>query len=111
MQQMFLTRWICKWDSATYNTSAHLSLSYSSTPIGKPSELFVDGQVLSSEETQGDPLAIQMYALATIPLVDQLSDIQDVNQMWYADNAFAAGSLASVRKWCDRIKLLGPAYG
>ena len=34
--------------------------------------------MLWSEETQGDPLAMPVYALATIPLVDQLSDIQDV---------------------------------
>ena len=55
----------------------------------------MDGQVLWSEEgtTQGDPLAMPMYALATIPLIDQLSSIQDVTQVWYADDASVAGSL------------------
>ena len=77
----------------------------------KPPELFVDGQGLSSEETQGDPLAMHMYALETIPLVDQLSEIQDVTQVWYADDENADGSLTSIRKWCDHIKFLGPDYG
>ena len=67
--------------------------------------------MLSSEETQGDPLAMPMYALATIPLIDRLRDIQDVTQVWYADDASAAGSLTSIRIWCDCIKILGPAYG
>ena len=77
----------------------------------KLTELFVDGHVLWSEETLGLPIAMPMYALATIPLVDQLSDIQDVPQMCYADNASSAGSLTSIRKGCDIIKFLGPAYG
>ena len=55
--------------------------------------------------------AMPIYALATIILVEQLSDIQDVTQVWYAGVASAAGSLTSIRKWCNRIKFLGPAYG
>ena len=70
-----------------------------STPVEKPTEIFVDGQVLWSEETQGNPPAMSMYALATIPFIDQLSDIQDVTQVWYANDASAAGSLTSNLKW------------
>ena len=75
----------------------------------KPTELFVDCQVLWSEETKCDPLAMPMYALATITLVDQFSDIQYVTQVWHADDAFPAVSLTSVRKWCDCIKFLDSA--
>ena len=79
----------------------------------EPTELFVDGQVLWSEEgtTHGDPLAMPMYALATIPLIDQLAGMQDIIQVWYADDASAAGSLPSIRAWWDRIESSGPAFG
>lgn len=79
----------------------------------EPTELFVDGHVLWSEEgtTQGDPLAMPMYALATIPLIDQLSSIQGISQVWYADDASAAGGLIPLRAWWDRISSTGPAFG
>ena len=79
----------------------------------EPTELFVDGQTLWSEEgtTQGDPLAMPMYALATIPLIDHLSSIQDISQVWYADDASAAGSISSLRAWWDSIRSTGPAFG
>ena len=51
-------------------------------------ELFVDGHVLFSKEgtTQVDPLAMPMYALATIPLINHLRDTPNVTQVWYADD-------------------------
>ena len=78
-------------------------------------ELFVDGIVLHSEEgtTQGpgDPLAMPMYALATIPLINQLSDPSNIIQFWSADYASAAGGLASIRIWWDKLSSMGPAFG
>jgi len=55
--------------------------------------LFILGDVLLSEEgtTQGDPLAMPFYALATIPLLQHLP--LGVVQVWYADDACAGGKL------------------
>ena len=77
------------------------------------SELFIDGQVLWSEEgtTQGDPLAMPLYALATIPLINNLSSVPETKQVWYADDASASGSLSALRSWWDKLSSCGPAFG
>lgn len=77
----------------------------------EPSQLFMDGDVILSKEgtTQGDPLAMPMYALATIPLIKRLH--QGVHQTWYADDAAGIGRLVQLRKWWDDISALGPSYG
>ena len=76
-----------------------------------PTELFVDGDVLLSQEgtTQGDPLAMPMYALATIPLIKRLDG--NCMQVWYADDAAAAGKIAALRDWWDRLTTSGPGFG
>ena len=79
-----------------------------------PSELFVDGDVLLSQEgtTQGNPLVMLMYAVATIPLIRKLKDsVNEVYLMWYADNASGAGKLHELREWWDQINIAGPNFG
>ena len=77
----------------------------------EPSILYIDGERLYSQEgtTQGDPLSMPVYALATLPLINQLP--QSVRQVWYADDATAVGSVANLRDWWDSIKVLGPKFG
>ena len=55
--------------------------------------LFVGGGVLYSNEgtTQGDPLAMPFYALATIPLLQRL--LKSVIHTWYMDDASACADL------------------
>ena len=79
----------------------------------EPTELFVDGITLISEEgtTQGDPLAMPFYALATVPLINRLDVVEDLKQVWYADDASASGSIASVHAWWDQLSNVGPAFG
>ena len=76
-----------------------------------PTELFIDGEVIFSREgtTQGDPLAMPMYAIATIPLISRLP--ASVTQMWYADDAAALGTVGELRNWWDNLTNLGPGFG
>lgn len=47
--------------------------------------------------TQGDPLVMPMYSLATIPLMECLNIALNLKQVWYTDDATASGSLSSLR--------------
>ena len=52
-------------------------------------ELFVDGTFHSREGAiQGDPLAMPMYAIAILPLVE-----------WCADDTMAIGHITALRSW------------
>ena len=76
-----------------------------------PTDLFVDGDTLQSQEgtTQGDPLAMPMYVLATIPLIKKLKGSS--KQIWYADDATTAGKIADLRAWWDLLISEGPDFG
>ena len=75
------------------------------------SQLFVDGQCILSKEgtTQGDPLAMAMYAIGTQPLIRRLDGI--AKQVWYADDSAAGSSLERLRRWWDLLVRIGPLYG
>ena len=81
-----------------------------------PARLFVSGGwELSSEEgtTQGCPLAMVMYAIALMPLLDKLRPEAlgiKFTQAWYADDAANAARLQALRI-LDKLCKLGPAYG
>ena len=61
---------------------------------------------------QGDPLAMAMYALAVTPLIQAFRHFQpDIFQVWYADDATAAGNLQSLFQWWKHIPHLGLRYG
>ena len=79
---------------------------------GSSSNLFVGGECLLSREgtTQGDPLAMGMYAVGIIPLIRELQG-NGGKQLWYADDASDAGSLKQIRSWWDVLRTRGPSYG
>ena len=74
--------------------------------------LFIDGDTLFSHEgtTQGDPFAMAMYAIATVPLIEKLQST-NTKQVWYADNATAGGTLLNLKAWWTMLSSSGPSYG
>ena len=75
-------------------------------------QLFVGHEVILSREgtTQGDPLAMAFFALATVPLIEAIA-VENVTQAWFADDAGSGGRLQRLRQWWDKIIELGPKYG
>ena len=59
------------------------------------------GEIASREDTtQGDPLAMAMYALAITPLIKRLKEqVPTASQVWFADDSSAAGRLVALRNW------------
>ena len=57
---------------------------------------------------------MDMYAIATRPLIDKLAAIceEDIlKQGWYADDSISGGSLDGIEKWFKHLCILGPDYG
>eukprot|EP00794_Sanderia_malayensis_P005044 gene5044-biopygen4106 len=84
-----------------------------------PSRLFVLGgfEISSCEgTTQGDPLAMPMYAIGIVPLLDLIAEncVNDDNiikHAAFADDLGGAGKLHVVRSWWNRIVEFGPKLG
>ncbi len=74
--------------------------------------LFVAGDVIHSREgtTQGDPLAMAMFAIAIRPLIDRLA-IAKALQVWFADDAAGGGTVLALRRWWDLLLKHGPSFG
>ena len=80
-----------------------------------PARLFITGggEIKSLEgTTQGDPLAMQFYALGMNPLTLFLSThVHEVKQVWLADDATGAGKLEKLKLWWDLVIQEGVKYG
>ena len=84
-----------------------------------PTRLFISGGTeLKSTEgtTQGDPVAMFVYAIATIPLiVKTVRNMEESNEnakaAGYADDLFGAGSIQGLKQLWQYIKSEGPKYG
>ena len=62
--------------------------------------LFVTGgkELVSAEgTTQGDPLAMCLYALSLQPLISRLQAVTQAKQCWFADDATGCGSIQSIK--------------
>ena len=80
-----------------------------------PVRLFItgSGEISSTEgTTQGDPLAMAMYAITIKPLITKLKEsCPDVKQAWYADDATGASTCSNLRSWWDELSRFGPLFG
>ena len=85
---------------ALQNSYCHPSHLY----IGKPTILSQVGT------TQGDPLAMAMYGIATLPLISRLHNAS-LTQKWYADDGSVVGKLKDIRALFNKLTQLGPKYG
>ena len=76
-------------------------------------QLFIGGKTLLLREgtTQGDPLAMAMYAIATVPFIHRLQ--QQVRRVWFSDDATAGGKLLHMymHDWWDELVSHGESYG
>ena len=63
--------------------------------------IVVGGEELESSEgtTQGDPLAMSLYAVSLQPLMTRLTVASSAKQFWYADDATGSGSLDGLKRW------------
>ena len=80
------------------NLCSHQKLIYD------PSAFSIDKRVIKSQEgtTQGDPLAMLLYGVATLPLIDIL-EYQNFPHKWYADEGNVADSLELLRIVLDKL--------
>jgi len=74
------------------------------------------GEIRSREGTtqgdQGDPLAMPLYAVSTLPIINKLHvKHPTILQEWYADDSAGAGKLRRIRAWFDDLLAIGPGHG
>ena len=69
-------------------------------------------ELLSAEgTTQGDPLAMSLYAISLQPLIAQLQISSSAKQCWFADDTTGSGTLENVMQWWNELSSSGPASG
>ena len=80
-----------------------------------PTRLFITGggEIKSSEgTTQGDTLAMADYGVSVTPLIDLLKHrVDEVLQVWLADDATGAGKLVVLKNWWIQIIEEGKMFG
>ena len=87
---------------------------YTFNCYAKPARLFVTGGgEISSKEgtTQGDPIAMPIYAIGLDPLINCLKLCNGVKQADFADDLAGVGSLEDLKVWWDKIATVGPKIG
>ena len=96
---------------------------YAENTYKNPSDLYIENTtkennsrvtVIKSKEgtTQGDPIAMAMYAIGLSVLQDKISyDKTRVKQVAYADDLSGAGKITDLKDWWDMVIEHGPTIG
>ena len=73
----------------------------------------IGGKEIKSAEgtTQGDPIAMGLYAVSLQPLITHLNLSSSAGQCWFADDASASGTLEELKIWWDELVTDGPQLG
>ena len=76
-----------------------------------PTPFYIKQHIIMSREgtMQGDVAAMQMYSIATKPMVYE--DETNTKKSFYADDGAGAGTLEMVLEWWTSFLALGPKYG
>ena len=56
-------------------------------------------------------MAMAMYAIGTLPLIRRSNPSKLIQQVWYADDGSAGGSLSDLLNWWHQLSDLGPKFG
>ena len=88
--------------------------TYAITTYQRHVQLFVMGgkELLSAEgTTQGDLVAMSLYAVGLQPLIAQLQASGSAKQCWFADAATGSATLENVMRWWNELSSSVPALG
>ena len=85
----------------------------------KSARLFVTGSLeIPSVEgtTQGDPIAMPLYAICILPLMRQIVESvkekgMEIKQCAFADDLAGAGKLFALKSWWNAVVYFGPFIG
>ena len=62
--------------------------------------------------TQGDPIAMAMYALGLTALLNEIKyETTEIKHVAYADDLTGAGKIDKLKAWWDLIEIHGPEVG
>ena len=75
--------------------------------------IFIGGEVMhfSDGTTQRDPLAMAMYAIATLPLICHLKEASSANQVWFADDATTGDPIQHLKQSWEVLEKIDTDFG
>ena len=54
---------------------------------------------------------MSFYGINTTPIIEELNDLTEAAQVWYADDSSACGTVQEILLWWQTLCQIGPKYG